>query len=393
MALTHPDSRFLGIETRGLRRWLVQFGQYLQAIPPLSWLVPDVPVRLLRAQGDSAVWLMRGAQRSSGAAASTKAKFMAVDVPESLVLLRELNLPMVSADELSDALALDARTNSPFPPHDLVWGYRCEPGQSGSGVRATVAIGSRKQLEDHVRAVSEGAALQRPPEAWVLTAGDQPVVLAGFGEAHRQRHAKFWTRVNLILAFVLVSALIGIAVTPSLQLRLRALEARDVLETERARVEPAVKKRADLMAALEQLQDLRKLTQERLDPLGLMDRLTQLLPDDTALLTLTVQSSKITLTGQTANAAALMKHLSSQPGVKDVKAPAAAVRPAGATKDSFTIELMLDPVTPVSTASAVPTAVASAPASAVVGAPASAPASAPVPVASQPASAPRKATP
>ena len=72
-----------------------------------------------------------------------------------------------------------------------------------------------------------------------------------------------------------------------------------------------------------------------------MGLLTRALPDDSSLLNLQIQGSKIRLTGQTTNTADLMQKLSAYPGLRDVKAPSAATRPLGANKESFTIELEL----------------------------------------------------
>jgi general secretion pathway protein L len=71
--------------------------------------------------------------------------------------------------------------------------------------------------------------------------------------------------------------------------------------------------------------------------------ITEALGDDTSLLSLQVQGHKVSLTGQTANASALMKKLDSLPGLRDVRAPAPATKPLGATRESFTIEFSMDP--------------------------------------------------
>ena len=102
------------------------------------------------------------------------------------------------------------------------------------------------------------------------------------------------------------------------------------------------------------------------------DLLTQALPDDTSLLNLQLQGLKVTMAGQTTNAAALMQHLSAQPGVRDVRAPSAATKPLGVTKESFSIEFMLDPktlpsLTGADTKAVEPVVGTAAPASAPVG--------------------------
>ena len=38
-----------------------------------------------------------------------------------------------------------------------------------------------------------------------------------------------------------------------------------------------------------------------------------------------------------------MQHLSAQPGIREVRAPSAATRPLGVSKDSFSLEFTLDP--------------------------------------------------
>jgi general secretion pathway protein L len=55
-----------------------------------------------------------------------------------------------------------------------------------------------------------------------------------------------------------------------------------------------------------------------------------------------VQDSKFSLNGETPNTAALMQLLGAQAGVKDVKAPTAAVKPRGSERETFSIEFTLE---------------------------------------------------
>jgi general secretion pathway protein L len=106
-----------------------------------------------------------------------------------------------------------------------------------------------------------------------------------------------------------------------------------------------------------------------------MEYLTQILPDDTYLYALDVQKTKITASGHTVDASALLQKLSSDPRLKNVKAPTAVVRLPGATKEAFVIEFTMEPVpvavsaapgaaAAVPSVAAVPTAAASSPAAA-----------------------------
>ena len=56
-----------------------------------------------------------------------------------------------------------------------------------------------------------------------------------------------------------------------------------------------------------------------------------------------VEGDKVILTGNADDAAALVQALSKEEGVKEVRLPSPATRPAGAAKENFNIELRLDP--------------------------------------------------
>jgi general secretion pathway protein L len=87
---------------------------------------------------------------------------------------------------------------------------------------------------------------------------------------------------------------------------------------------------------------LREQVQTRIEPLGVLDLLTELIPDDSWLQRLQVRGAQLTLVGQTTNTTALMNRLSEHPLVRDVRAPSAATRVSGG-RENFIIELTLLP--------------------------------------------------
>lgn len=357
MALTNQKAQFLGIDISGIAHAVQHFWHSLMGMPPFSWLSPKVVVRVTLAGGGESCWLAGDHHDAISPTQARKARFSAVEVPEDHVLYKSLELPLVSGQEVEGAVGLEVAACSPFPREDVVWGYGADTAEGGGRLLVTAVIASRKQLASRMEATALASGLM--PEAWVMAGVKSPVVLSGFGELARAAHLRIWRRVNLFLLVVTVGLLLAMALTPTLQLRARALEAQEAWGAERVRTEPLAKKRAAYLAAAGQLTELASLVQDRVDPLWAMERITQIMPDDTALLTLQVHGSKVTLTGQTGNSAALMQHLSSQPGVKDVKAPSPAVRPLGTTKDSFSIELTLlaqAPPSPSPAPAAVPAA-------------------------------------
>lgn len=346
MSPTASPPRFFGLDTHRLRDFFAQAWAELRDGPILDWFTPAQRVRWTRASGAHELWLARGSRLAPAKAggASASAPFVAIEVPDAIVLRRYTTLPDLAQAAAAQAIALDATTHSPFPAEELVWGARSTPSAQRRGWQdVEIVLASRRLIQQHLSAQT-GAAVLDNCEAWCLSeraAG--PVVLTGFAEQRRQRAQRRGRNLNLVLMAGVLVLLAAIAVTPSLQLRARALAALQDYERQARQAAPALAQREALVRSEEQLAELRTILSEQVDPLQVMDLLTRALPDDSSLLAVQLQGLKVTLTGQTANAAALLERLGNEPGLREVRAPTAATRPPGANKDTFTIEAQIDP--------------------------------------------------
>ena len=202
---------------------------------------------------------------------------------------------------------------------------------------------SRKQAAQYLAA--QAARLQDVvnPEMWVRAGQLPPVVLGGYGEGLREAYATRRRRMGYGLLLTALALLAAMAITPTAQLRLRAIEAVQAYDAIAQRTAPLVRQREFLLQSSEQLGALSEMLAGRIEPLRILDKLTQVLPDDTSLQSFKLQGAKVTIVGATANASTLMQLLGNQPGLHDVRAPAAATRTAGASKETFAIEFSLDP--------------------------------------------------
>jgi general secretion pathway protein L len=340
-----------------------------------AWAAPGVAVTLLHPDGSQSVW--RGGQRLADAAAGKPSRFVAVELPEDLVLRRSLVLPRMSQANGDEAVQLEVRSNSPFAPEDLAWGALLRDLEGGQK-HVSLALASRQ----HVAAFllerwPELAAGPRQPEVWALSEQGLPVVIRGHGEIHRLQVASIERRWNWALAGIALVLATLVAVTPTIQLRFRALEAADAFESVLRRVAPLMRKRDELAALNDKARALDQIAAERVDPAGVMEYLTQVLPDDTYLYSLDIQKAKITASGHTVDASALLQKLSADPRLKNVKSPTPVTRLPGATKEAFVIEFTLEPKAGPAVGAASPTD-AVAP---VAAASAAAAASSPIPVA------------
>lgn len=314
------------------RRWRNGWEEALRW-SAFAWLSPEEPVRVLFPDGGEAVCLGPGLAPAPPGAVP---RAVAVVLPESDALVRELALPRLTDGELRDALALEVAAINPFPPDQAVWGWRAEP--EDDRLRVRLALAARREVDAHLeREVDRiaGAAV----EVWAE--GGTPVVLQGFAE-HR-RAARIVARRRQILA-ALVAALVllfVLAATPVLQAGQRAVEAQARYEALKDDTADVTAARSELATANDRVRALRALVAERLDAAWLIETLSRILPDDAFLTRLEVRGRQVRITGQAANASQLMDALSAAGPFRDVRAPSPISRPVGADRESFVIELVV----------------------------------------------------
>ena len=306
-----------------------------------SWASPGEPVLVLHPDGSQSVW--RGGLRVPDGARRKTPKFVAIQVAEELVLRRSLVLPRMSQPHSAEALLLEVRSNSPFPPEELAWGSLVRDLEGGQK-HADIVLTSRRHVSGFLQdRWPELATAAKAPEVWALSGEHLPVVIGGYGESRRLRGAAVAQRWNWALAGLALALATMAAMTPTIQLRQRALEAAGAFDAVLRRVSPLVRKRDELAALNDRVRSLDLIAADRVDPAGVMESLTQILPDDTYLYSLDIQKTKITASGFTADASALLQKLSSDPRLRNVKAPTAVTRQAGAAKEAFVIEFTMAP--------------------------------------------------
>lgn len=332
------NTRFLGVDLRALASVMAATWSKLQAHPPLKWLKPNPALLLNQSDGQKTVW--RGHQKTSEPASN--ARFHALELSTDYVLHRSFTVPNISHKQLLDTVALEAQSASPFPAQDLIWAHSVQRDTNGA-TRVHLAMASRKQahqyMAQHATAQAESAT-----ELWAFVPGvSTPHIFTGFGEALRHKYTLFWSRVAYALLCSILLLALAIAVSPLVQLRARAIDAATAYDTLTSQVKPQIEQKEQLLRMAEQLTQIGAVVKGRIEPLKVLDQLTQALPDDTALQTFNLQGEKVRITGLTPNTANLIQTLSEQPGFGQVRAPSAATRQMGTTKENFIVELILDP--------------------------------------------------
>ncbi|GHC84240.1 hypothetical protein GCM10007320_28510 [Pseudorhodoferax aquiterrae] len=335
------DLRLFGLDLGALWAALRRPWEAAPGWPIVSWLAPDQPVRVVRADAPDAFW--QGARGRMAQPPAGAPSTVAVALPQAMVLQRTVVLPRAAATEAAHALALQVQGWNPFPAQDLVWGWR-RRSTAGGGIAADVALASRKQVASHLESLAtrlESAAAV--PEIWVAPDDGPPIVLPDYGEGRRAAAARrHWRLCRALLVLAVLLALL-LALTPSLQLWLREAQAARAHAELAAQARPVLARREALVQAQEAMAAAAKLLDQRIDPLRVLELLTQALPDGTAVQSLRLQGDVVTLSGTTGDAASLMQGLGRQAGLRNVRAPAAATRQPGAAFESFTVSFQLDP--------------------------------------------------
>ncbi len=335
------DARFLGLDLKAFWLELRQLWKQLHQLPMLSWLAPDPQVLLLQADGRESLW--RGDSGSSIGGNASGAGFAAIELPEERVLQRSLSMPAAMSDtDLGHAAALEARTASPFAVHDLVWGYRAHAPRRGIR-QVDVAMASQRQIAHYLVEQANRLKGLPAPEVWVLDHNVRPLVLEGFGETLRHAFAERYRRMGYGLLALALALVIALVATPTMQLRARALQGMAAYDALAVRTAPVVHQRELLLQSAEHMNGLAELLGDRIEPLRVLEKITDVLPDDTALQSFKLQGAKVALGGLTSNTASLLQLLGQQSGLREVRSPSAATRVGVSGKENFSIELMLDP--------------------------------------------------
>jgi general secretion pathway protein L len=338
------DAKLFGLDLRGLSAELSDALRKLTQLPWLHRVLPSSRVQVLeggsapvaaRAQGDSIEWA------GDDGEALDKASHTAVLLDSEQVLQRVLMLPPMAPAALRSAIELDVQTMSPFASQDTVWSYAQSPADKGRQ-RIDVVITSRQQVDQALRLQSARLAADAVPEVWAPSER-APVVLPGFGEGARLRSEA--RRRNAILTGLGLILVLGgvLAVTPTLQLRMRALDASQQFAAQTRASAAVMSQRETLVEGGQDLGRLQERLQQQINHVQVLAVLTEALPDDAAVQRVSFRGTKLTVQGLTNNASNMVALLAKTPGFQDVRLPTAVTRVPGSGKESFVLEASINP--------------------------------------------------
>lgn len=347
MSLSNASPHFFGIDLRNAGAQMRRAAAALARTPIARAFTPALVVRLLHRGGATSLWLARDQhiEHLSAEANAPAPAFDAFELPQDLFLRRSLVLPRLSDDELGEAVALDLASASPFMASDRVYGYSVRDREDGA-VQVDAVLASRAQVDpwlDTARRAADSLAPADVAEVWAVDGLPAPVALIGYGNQRRAAASARKRRENLALAALAALLLGALVVTPTLQLRAKAIAAGQAFERLHAEAAPAVEQRNRLVQQGEKTAVIGQYLAGRAEPLKVIEAITQAVPDDAWVTLLKIDGLTVHLAGNASNVATLLRRLEQMPGAREARATSAAMRRQDGDKETFTIEIKLDP--------------------------------------------------
>lgn len=348
MSLLTSDAKLFGLDLGFLGGQVRDALRQLERLPLLRRTLPVSPIQILSVDaGPGAIAWVRSDRLywdgSTQAGEQRELAYAAVLLSADNALLRTLHLPSMSPKALQGAVLLDVQMMSPFGEDRTLWAYAVRPGADSSATQQVdVVITSRDLVAEELREQQARLAQGVEPEVWIST-GAASIMLPGFGEKRRlasEARQRRWLGVGLFSAAVLA---LGLAVTPTMQLRLRALDAVNQLGKLTKSTSEVVAKRQGLVAEAESVSELLARQQQQVDHVRVMAALTRVLPDDTAVQRVQIKGTKLSVQGLSDNTSEVVGLLSREPGFREVRLPSAVTRASRSSKESFTLEAVIDP--------------------------------------------------
>lgn len=320
-----------------------------------AWLLRrfDPPVRLFSEGRES---LYQADQLCEDSACDVdSAPYCAVALPQDAVLLKTLQLPVATEEDLDAAMALEIDLSSPFSDQDTRAAWRVL-SRGESIMKVVLAITAQAAIDEAVESTELPAVngVAEVPEVWALSDNGMPVSFAGFGGQARRaayhgqlrRLAGLWAAVWMSVMVVLIA----IAFATSL----RADRLDTTFQQVRVQAAEAAQSRQELELGRTRLDLIQEAIVKRPNYQYWLNHIAASAPDTVYFDRLNFDGSEVVVSGYSNNASVYLRMLTEAPGYTDVTALSAFARDRNNGLERFSIQWRVtEPPTPESADSAV----------------------------------------
>jgi len=253
--------------------------------------------------------------------------------PSAVMLEKQMSFPLAAERELGRALAYEMDRETPFTADEVWWNWRIDSRDKARGlIGLTLFLLPKAATQAIAAALTESGLRPSVIDAATADGGhhhiyldDVPVLrIALSGRSRMLAIACLALAViALIVPFIRQAVALGHAETRIAELKPQVDEVQQL----RRRIDSSVKGGAAL--AMEQAGSV--------DPLKVLAKTTDILPDNTHLTDLSLHGHKLTFSGQSEEAEKLIGLLSADPLFKDPAFGAPVTKVQGSKLDTFSI--------------------------------------------------------
>ncbi len=234
-------------------------------------------------------------------------------LPMSWVLSRSVVLPAAAAENLRQVLGFELDRLTPFTADQVYFDYRQQPRESGSDMLTVdVALVPRRRVDhwlDMLRGAGIPVDVMSAPGLWE----DANLLPA---QMRARPDLKRLVVRSLPVALVLV-LLTGALALPLWQKRQLAMSMQQKEDGLRAQASQVMKIRETLDKELHAVETVQERWQSSPPVLDVLQVLTNLLPDDTALQRMEIKGNELVINGTSGQASSLIGLLQKAPGFDD----------------------------------------------------------------------------
>jgi len=294
----------------------------------------DEPVLVHTGEGERRYYAGRPVMSMGDLPASCQA----VLLPDESVLVKTLELPLAAETDLKAVMDLEIGANNPFPPDDTASGWTIS-GKTPATISVSLAIASTSAVMSYL-ARQFDCHDSRAYEVWAR-AGEDVVVLEGFGESHRR--GRYRQRLLRVARLLLVSALLLVAIAGSFSLlnyfKLQRYEEMAALVQRQASA--ASRARETLLTAGETIAAVNQYMASYPNPEVELARLTELLGDDASVISFSMTGRDVQLRGRARDAASVVQQLTAEPAFLAVSSPQAITKMGDSGYEEFYLDITL----------------------------------------------------
>ncbi len=260
-------------------------------------------------------------------------------LPSAALLQKRLTLPLAAERELRGALTYEMDRETPFSADEVWWNWRVEDRDRQRGQLAlTLFLVPKSAGQEAIATLRQGGL--NPTVISIPTGAGQRHQIALVADADARQAQSGWTRPLTAACAVLALAAI---VVPFARQSLALAQADNRIAALKPEVETVrqLRRRLDTIAGTGASQAMEQIGSA--DMLKALAEVTRILPDDTHLTDFSLHRRKLSLTGQSADAARLIGLLAGDSYFKDPAFAAAVTHIQNTKLDAFSINAEVRP--------------------------------------------------